>query len=372
MLILLSWSQKAGSSDHIQHGDASSNTPPRRFPHVHVQGPWNQYGYDAGLIDVMQLNQNNWTFELTSEWPTEVVFNVWGMNPDGFPDKTRSYGDIDGDQVLDLVPPDSLATNVVKLAKAPGMPYTSWKLELNDGNLAYRMVPSGSGFRQIVVFLLLALVPILSSVLAMWLFWFSFYQVKHNKMGVVEMNNLATISQAKLPFQRLASRRDSTASRRQSISDKGPSAIGLQASIGSANRRTVLIATMEYEIDDWDIKIKIGGLGVMARLMGQNLGHQNLIWVVVSAIDNTETLSNAINPYPPPLSFFHSSSRTSTYSPTLLTDNTNLFGSLVLAAWTTPLIKWQRLFKSGLWEKSFAFKSSTMLYAILRLSSWTL
>ena len=36
----------------------------------------------------------------------------------------------------------------------------------------------------------------------------------------------------------------------------------------------------EYDIEDWNIKVKIGGLGVMAQLMGKNLGHQDLIWVV--------------------------------------------------------------------------------------------
>ena len=36
------------------------------------------------------------------------------------------------------------------------------------------------------------------------------------------------------------------------------------------DRRTVLIATMEYDIEDWAIKVKIGGLGVMAQLMGKN------------------------------------------------------------------------------------------------------
>jgi alpha-1,3-glucan synthase len=45
-------------------------------------------------------------------------------------------------------------------------------------------------------------------------------------------------------------------------------------------RRTVLIATLEYDIADWNLKIKIGGLGVMAQLMAKNLGHQDLIWVV--------------------------------------------------------------------------------------------
>jgi alpha-1,3-glucan synthase len=45
-------------------------------------------------------------------------------------------------------------------------------------------------------------------------------------------------------------------------------------------RLTVLIATLEYDIADWNIKIKIGGLGVMAQLMAKNLGHQDLVWVV--------------------------------------------------------------------------------------------
>lgn len=51
-------------------------------------------------------------------------------------------------------------------------------------------------------------------------------------------------------------------------------------SLVSTHRRTVLIATMEYDIDDWAVKVKIGGLGVMAQLMGKNLESQNLIWVV--------------------------------------------------------------------------------------------
>ena len=37
---------------------------------------------------------------------------------------------------------------------------------------------------------------------------------------------------------------------------------------------------MEYEIEDWGLKVKIGGLGVMSSLMGKNLKHQNLIWVI--------------------------------------------------------------------------------------------
>ena len=41
------------------------------------------------------------------------------------------------------------------------------------------------------------------------------------------------------------------------------------------------------DIEDWGIKIKIGGLGVMAQLMGKSLTDQDLIWVVpcVGGID---------------------------------------------------------------------------------------
>jgi alpha-1,3-glucan synthase len=53
----------------------------------------------------------------------------------------------------------------------------------------------------------------------------------------------------------------------------------------AARRRTVLIATLEYDIADWNIKIKIGGLGVMASLMAKHLGHQDLVWVIPSVGD---------------------------------------------------------------------------------------
>jgi len=60
----------------------------------------------------------------------------------------------------------------------------------------------------------------------------------------------------------------------------GASAAAVVAAAGGGNRRKILIATLEYDIADLQIKIKIGGLGVMAQLMGTNLKHQDLIWVV--------------------------------------------------------------------------------------------
>lgn len=52
------------------------------------------------------------------------------------------------------------------------------------------------------------------------------------------------------------------------------------AALKNGTRRKVLIATLEYDIQDLQIKIKIGGLGSMAQLMGTTLKHHDLIWIV--------------------------------------------------------------------------------------------
>ena len=50
--------------------------------------------------------------------------------------------------------------------------------------------------------------------------------------------------------------------------------------VGLEELRKVLIATLEYEIIDWKLKVKIGGLGVMSSLMGKSMMDVDLIWVV--------------------------------------------------------------------------------------------
>ncbi|KAA1127834.1 Cell wall alpha-1,3-glucan synthase ags1 [Puccinia graminis f. sp. tritici] len=50
-------------------------------------------------------------------------------------------------------------------------------------------------------------------------------------------------------------------------------------------RRKVLIATLEYEIIDWKIKVKIGGLGVMSSLMGKVMDDLDLLWVIPKVSD---------------------------------------------------------------------------------------
>src|SRR5450432_961400 len=126
---------------------------------------------------------------------------------------------------------------------------------------------------------------------------FRFYKVMFNEVGVTAKKSL-------LPFLRLPTKIRRGRNTRRSYDNDGStlhllkyqghsasdSTASLVPVLGLANRRKVLIATMEYDIEDWGLKIKIGGLGVMAQLMGKNLGHQDLIWVVpcVGGLDYPE------------------------------------------------------------------------------------
>lgn len=277
------WSEMAGSMEHVQHGDVGVDTP-RRWPHMHVTGAWNLYGFDSGLPDKMHdTGTGQWHFDIMTEYPTDVMLSTWGINPDGQPDKSKMYGDVDHDHVLDWLPPTSLGKNVINITN-PGMPYVGVKIIANDANLRYSFQPVGSGYRQLAITVLLAIIPLATGALAIWLFLKSFYDVKHNEHGVSEkrqtimgMGSLPTLSST--AFKKHANSRLSLF-RPKPTAPKNPQRREGFATDDENTRRTVLLATMEYEIEDWKVKVKIGGLGVMASLMAKNLQHQNLVWVV--------------------------------------------------------------------------------------------
>ena len=282
------WSEMAGSMDHVQHGDVGFDTP-RRWPHMHVTGMWNLYGFDSGLPDSMHdSGTGQWHFDIMLEYPTDVILSTWGINPDGQPDKSKMFGDVDGDHVLDWLPPTSLGKNTINITN-PGMPYVGVRIVANDANLHYRFEPVGSAWRQLAIFILLAIIPLASGTLAIYLFRKSFYDVKFNEYGASEKRpwiagSFTALSEA---FFRKQANSSLSLFRPKLATSKNPQRREGFATEDESSRRTVLIATMEYEIEDWALKIKIGGLGVMASLMAKNLQHQNLIWVVpcVGSVD---------------------------------------------------------------------------------------
>ncbi|KAK4501124.1 hypothetical protein PRZ48_006930 [Zasmidium cellare] len=279
------FSRLAGSSAHVQQADLHSRQ--RRFPSMFLNGPYNSYGFDAGLDNRFKLRDNNeWTLHWMTEWSPRgsvAQINVWGINPDGKPDQTIVLGDIDGDSVLDRLPPSALEPVVLNITQAPPEPYLSWRLVVNDGNLRFRLEPQGNMWQQLGLYIVLWALPLVTAGLAAWIFMASFYKVKFNKIGVSEkierpsVGIPSTLNTERKPFVKLL---NSKASKKSLDMEAKPASIHEQQ---QTDQRTILIATMEYNIDDWNIKITIGGLGVMSQLMGKNL--PNLIWVVPCVSD---------------------------------------------------------------------------------------
>ena len=296
-VILQYWSRLAGSSDHIQHADLDPGQTPRRFPHLFWQGPYNQFGFDAGLDNAIRQDPSDsqWKINFMSEWPDYAQVNVWGMNPDGQPDSTGVYGDDDGDSVLDRSLPNSLAQSSINITEGPPKPFLAWQFQLDDSNYKFVLVPVGNMWWQLVLYLLLAFIPILTAAVAVLVFMKSFYSVKFNKIGIAAKRQVVPDVVYKMFHRKPSVDDDEEAG--EPLRDLQGNASGADlfirdslpdAPMGAAgaivraqpHRRKVLIATMEYDIEDWGAKVKIGGLGVMAQLMGKNLAHQDLIWVV--------------------------------------------------------------------------------------------
>jgi alpha-1,3-glucan synthase len=222
--------------------------------------------------------------------------------------------------VLDRIPPQSLLTNVVNLTDVPPFPHLSYRLQLNDGSLKYELVPVGSQWNQLTLYILLGILPILTAASAAIIFVQSFYQIKFNEFGTSQGRssiqlllqfNHKSKPQQDVSFFTKASAYIRHSSPKASLLKPSPrlspsltpqsgrfEESPLVVDAGAPSRRVVLIATMEYDIEDWGIKIKIGGLGVMAQLMGKNLGHQDLIWVVpcVGGIEYPEDPNEVAEP----------------------------------------------------------------------------
>ncbi|EEH18163.2 hypothetical protein PABG_00726 [Paracoccidioides brasiliensis Pb03] len=276
------WNRMTGSSSYVQQGDLDwHDAKSRRFPHLYWNGPYNQYGFDAGLRNHMvQDEEGIWHFTFMTEWPALAQINVWGINEDGQPDQTFVMGDINGDSILDRLPPSSLAKTVINITSPPPLPYLAWLISLNDGTLRFDLQPVGSQYHQLVLYILLGVIPILSAAVGIYVFMVSFYRVKFNQVGISDKRSFIPLS-IRQRFSRHGLDESHAMNPLVKLANKSRFLQSTSNLVGeSGHRRTTLIATLEYHIQDWGIKIKIGGLGVMAQLMGEHLGHQDLIWVV--------------------------------------------------------------------------------------------
>ncbi|TDL24794.1 glycoside hydrolase family 13/glycosyltransferase family 5 protein [Rickenella mellea] len=280
-IIVQYWSSAAMSAYAVVHADR--NFPmQRRVPQFLARGPFNTWGFDRGVPSLMELNSDGkWELEVMATWPTYVQLNVFGYD-DYF------YGDTDGDGVLDRLPPNSAAPNYLNMS-APPHPHLAWNLVVDDSTMTWYLEPRGQSAIGAVMFALLLSIPLITGTLAVLIFMWSFYGIKYNRFGMKPVKAAGRY----IPIiGSLANKSTTTVNEKKEMSEKSISGHHAKAieAIGwpedtKKTRRQVLIATLEYEIIDWKLKVKIGGLGVMSSLMGKAMTDVDLIWVIPKVKD---------------------------------------------------------------------------------------
>jgi alpha-1,3-glucan synthase len=271
------YSTLAGSAAHMVHADANWNGGQRRWPQLLARGTFNNWGYDLGAAAHFSKpsDDHNWELPISSAWPSYFQLNVWAYD-DYF------YGDTDGDGIIDRLPPNSQQANYLNISVPPA-PHLAWNLYVNELSGAWTVEPIGHENITLAAFVLLAAIPVITAFAAALIFRYSFYSIKVNKWGMKPAKETSYF-----PIVGGHKEKDKDLSEKGAValhekSSKQSKVIGWPEDPGK--RRKVLIATLEYEIIDWKLKVKIGGLGVMSSLMGKAMTDVDLIWVVPKVQD---------------------------------------------------------------------------------------
>jgi alpha-1,3-glucan synthase len=131
---------------------------------------------------------------------------------------------------------------------------------LSDKNSRWWLTPRGNIARSIVIFALFAFLPLIGGILSLLIFTYTFYPIKVNlygndPQGLRWWRRQDAIIRKKLAVEKRLVLRPTTTSvldvDSPTTRDRPP--IGLEV---STKLRTVLIATLEYEILGWDLKIR--------------------------------------------------------------------------------------------------------------------
>ncbi|QRW14378.1 alpha-1,3-glucan synthase [Ceratobasidium sp. AG-Ba] len=287
-IIVQYWADAAGSSAATVHADRGFANP-RRVPQYIARGPFNQWGFDSGISALMTQKDNKgvWELPIMASWPTYVQLNVFGYD-DYF------YGDMNGDGIMDRLPPNSATPNYLNMS-APPKPYLSWALMVDDATQRWYLEPRGNSAVGAIMYALLLSIPLITAIAAVVIFRWNFYEIKVNKWGMTpkaEGSSYFPILGA-LGIMKANQHHDDKGGMPGTPIGEKSGLSGTKAYTGPVigwpenphKRRQVLIATLEYEIIDWKLKVKIGGLGVMSSLMGKAMSDCDIYWVVPKVKD---------------------------------------------------------------------------------------
>ncbi|KAJ3781651.1 glycoside hydrolase family 13 and glycosyltransferase family 5 protein [Lentinula aff. detonsa] len=274
------WSQSTLSSATIVHADSTDYTgPPRRLPGLLARGEFNEWGNNLGVNSRFTLVPHPslgtvWELELMTTWPSFIQLSPFTSSPPSSSLATSyTYGDTDSDSTLDRLPPNSESPNYLNMSQPP-YPFLGYSILVDDRTMKWALVPRGRAGVSLGVYVVLGVVPLVTGALAVVVFVGCFYGVVENKVGVRRRIRKGYGLDLGMG---MGKKEKKTRTLRKVRTRK---VIGWPES-PTKPHRTVLIATLEYEILPFaQVKVKIGGLGVMASLMGKSMTDVSLIWVV--------------------------------------------------------------------------------------------
>lgn len=260
-----------------------------------VHGGFDQNGLDSGIPrNMKEAGDGLWQYDLLTELPSFFQVDIQRANENSQFDLAPEPGDLQTLSALNSISTVPLWNSVVSLDSYPMSPHKGFRIIVNETAKQYSISAMGSRGYQITIYLLLGTLPLLTGFASIRIYLYAFYVVKANKFGRAQIESLLPrtigskihhrhwLTQTALRPFRKENLKTSLSTNRALTKATDPQA--------ALRRLTILIVTMEYQIDDWDIKVDVGGLGVMAQLMSKNLGHQELVWVVlcVGDIDYSE------------------------------------------------------------------------------------
>jgi alpha-1,3-glucan synthase len=136
-----------------------------------------------------------------------------------------------------------LSPALINMTELPPSPYLAYKISIDDASYKYKLIPTGSRLVQVLVFALLWSLPVLTGAISTWTYMGAFYRHKFSKLADDDVEEVGHRMRP-LFLGKSHQRYDSAAS-------------GMSMGAAKDKRRKVIIATMEYDIEDWGIKVKI-------------------------------------------------------------------------------------------------------------------
>lgn len=250
-----------------------------------VHGTFDGFGRDPGVSNTMNRDdQGLWQYEMMAELSPFFHVRIQRVNKNNKSCLPREVGE----EFHNLTAPGYLSPlplleTVAGLDGYPSSPHLGYRITVNDTDQRYYLSPVGSWENQIAIYILLGAVPILTGFASICIYQYAFYTVESNKLDRPRKKSiLPTTIPPKVRLDYWLREIYSEALNKEifkSLRSLGESSTEQSYSVSSP-RRTILIATRGYEINDWDIRIDNGSPGTTPHLMSKNLAHLDLVWVV--------------------------------------------------------------------------------------------